>query len=873
MRFRIRLCFIGFLITLLAPAVVFATVFVTTPKAGETLEQYGSYPIAWYTNGVAQRVNIYLMKGGQVYQQLAGNVPTNPYSKAGSFSWQVANTAVIGKDYQIKIVGAVSTAESGVSPLFGIGPYTLPSLTLTQPAAGAVVAPGMPVNIAWSQNKVAPATVLKLTVSLPNGIGTRDIATFAAGDRSSYGWTVPADIIPGHMYSFSLSNIYNAQGQTSVTARVAPITIYNNNPPASGNYLFATAPLSGFKAERGGPLNIAWRHGLPQGAPLIITLSSKSNPNVGATVSNKTVLAGPNGSGNLTFQLPPYLIEGNDYTLEFGMEGKGLLDSISGIQIVQPQFGLSILEPRQGETIELDAVRQLKWQFSGPSSTLLDIYYEPVGGPTSGNSGGMIASRVPVTNAAAALPAQKSAVPLTVADKMAAFEAGPTARTGQPVKAPVAPALIQGSYNWDTANKGIKPGQYYIRIQANNNFAQYAKTGAFAIDQTTIKITEPVASSIWKPNDRVTIGWKYHAVPPGNKLKIVLYQTGVVNPKNYEIASNLDAPAQAGEVAGSYTWTVPATFESGTYKMYMEFASHRQYTPMNVGYAWSDQFKVDGVVKPKIVNFDAASATDRTAVGKNFIYTTSGTPVTLSWDLGQTVYNSAEIAPGVGPITKSVGSVTVSPTSQSQYTLTVKNSAGEASQFLYVLAGSPAKVFSFSCIGTVTNQADGVVYLKQGQIGELRWGVDYGWDSFVITPINYSKTRDKSQPNSADNGSTGVTPTQLTTYTLTAKNMFGSDSKSCAIAPLPATSVAEFSVTPSSIKAGQTATLTWKLNGLAGYIGGNVNPGGPFNGSSALPSSSGSVTVSPQLTTTYTLEAYGPDGRQAPKTTTIQVVP
>jgi hypothetical protein len=78
----------------------------------------------------------------------------------------------------------------------------------------------------------------------------------------------------------------------------------------------------------------------------------------------------------------------------------------------------------------------------------------------------------------------------------------------------------------------------------------------------------------------------------------------------------------------------------------------------------------------------------------------------------------------------------------------------------------------------------------------------------------------------------------------------------------PATTIASFSASPSTISAGQTATLSWTtvdaawayIDGI-GYVVAN-----------------GSIQVSPTTTTTYTLRAGG-NGPVEPQTVTVTVNP
>jgi len=82
--------------------------------------------------------------------------------------------------------------------------------------------------------------------------------------------------------------------------------------------------------------------------------------------------------------------------------------------------------------------------------------------------------------------------------------------------------------------------------------------------------------------------------------------------------------------------------------------------------------------------------------------------------------------------------------------------------------------------------------------------------------------------------------------------------------PVPAPVINSFSANKSSIDAGETAVLTWNTKNASSAI---ISPG---VGSVAV---SGSTTVTPAATTTYTLTAKGKSGDPVSSTTTITVTP
>jgi hypothetical protein len=101
------------------------------------------------------------------------------------------------------------------------------------------------------------------------------------------------------------------------------------------------------------------------------------------------------------------------------------------------------------------------------------------------------------------------------------------------------------------------------------------------------------------------------------------------------------------------------------------------------------------------------------------------------------------------------------------------------------------------------------------------------------------------------NGNTSVSPTSTTTYTLTAAGPGGTITKTATVTvtqPLPTVS---FSASPSTIASGGSSSLIWNTT--------NANSVSIDNGVGSQPLS-GSTSVHPTLTTTYTLTATGPGG-------------
>jgi hypothetical protein len=151
-----------------------------------------------------------------------------------------------------------------------------------------------------------------------------------------------------------------------------------------------------------------------------------------------------------------------------------------------------------------------------------------------------------------------------------------------------------------------------------------------------------------------------------------------------------------------------------------------------------------------------------------------------------------------------------------------------------------------SCFASPTN-------ISPGESSTLNWS------TANATSVNISQ----GVGSVALNGSVAVTPTASTTYTVTATGASGppatcSIAVTVGLASLPR--IVQFSAAPPNINGGQSSTLTWVVENAT-----SVNISGV--GNVAL---TGSLQVSPSLTTTYTITASNAQGSST-ATTTVNV--
>lgn len=176
--------------------------------------------------------------------------------------------------------------------------------------------------------------------------------------------------------------------------------------------------------------------------------------------------------------------------------------------------------------------------------------------------------------------------------------------------------------------------------------------------------------------------------------------------------------------------------------------------------------------------------------------------------------------------------------------------------------------------------------IASGQSTVLEWNVGRG--SVVISP--------DIGPRAETTGKVEVSPKQTTKYVLTANGFLRRSTRFVTVEVLPPepAKVAEtatpgpakqpelaslpvisaFRATPASIQAGQTVTLEWNVLGQARSIALRWPVAGKKAGQQSVElAQSGTRTIMPEKTTTYTLVAIGNDGKPVTLSASVSVTP
>jgi hypothetical protein len=188
-------------------------------------------------------------------------------------------------------------------------------------------------------------------------------------------------------------------------------------------------------------------------------------------------------------------------------------------------------------------------------------------------------------------------------------------------------------------------------------------------------------------------------------------------------------------------------YTTGTYGRFQYFPAMDAFalvnSAMNNGYLL--RVATVPAQAPVISSFTASSAS-----------VTAGSPVTLSWTTSGAT--AVSISPSVGSVALS-GSTTGTPTATTIYTLTATNSSGSVSATVPVTVAAAGP--SLPAITSFTAAPNSVA---AGQAANLSWAVT-GATSIAISPGGFTA--------SAASGTTTVSPTATTIYTLTATNTAG----------------------------------------------------------------------------------------------------
>lgn len=217
----------------------------------------------------------------------------------------------------------------------------------------------------------------------------------------------------------------------------------------------------------------------------------------------------------------------------------------------------------------------------------------------------------------------------------------------------------------------------------------------------------------------------------------------------------------------------------------------------------------------------------------------------LTWS----VENAQEVSiSSIGTVEAS-GTQSVSPTETTQYRLTARGIGGERSELLTVFVETPdVRILRFQAAPST---------IAAGETSTLSWATD---NAATVSILGVAD-------NLPANGSTVVSPTASTNYTLVARSADGREvtaATNVVVSSASAPRVLNFSASPITIPPGGNSQLCWQVDNVTDVsisgIGTGLKP-------------ADCASVSPASTTTYTLTARNNQGTVSVSTTISVAVP
>jgi hypothetical protein len=239
-----------------------------------------------------------------------------------------------------------------------------------------------------------------------------------------------------------------------------------------------------------------------------------------------------------------------------------------------------------------------------------------------------------------------------------------------------------------------------------------------------------------------------------------------------------------------------------------------------------------------------------TANGGNSVFVQGGSPAnfTLAWQTNSDVLpgQNVSISPGIGGVAGAGSMLVPSPASTTTYTLTSTAGADIATKSVTIYVDSAPVITSFTASKTTVNP---------GEAFSLNWAVE-GATSLTLQPGNIDVTAGTSRV---------LTQTATTTYTLVATNGSGSSQAQVTVNLAPPPTINSFTVADPNPLFGAETTLNWDVS--------NANTISIDQGVGPISGATGSVSILPVQTTTYTLTATNLSGSSTRTATVNQPSP
>ncbi len=216
-----------------------------------------------------------------------------------------------------------------------------------------------------------------------------------------------------------------------------------------------------------------------------------------------------------------------------------------------------------------------------------------------------------------------------------------------------------------------------------------------------------------------------------------------------------------------------------------------------------------------------------------------GNSASITWNSPDA--DSVTIDHGIGTVANS-GSMSLSPSETTTYTITATRSGDTTTRSITIYVVDPNA--TPDVVLTAEPEA-----INEGETTTLRWTASNATSCTLEPGIG----------NVPVSGSIELSPTEITTYTVTATGPAGSTTASVLVILPPK---ADLMATPQYIRPGDSTTLKWNTTNADSCV---IEPG---IGAVDL---NGSMSISPSETTAYTITVAGPGGSYT-KDITVSVI-
>jgi hypothetical protein len=479
---------------------------VSSPNGGESFQAGTNQGLTWsYTGNPGSQVSITLLDGQSTALVIASSTPTGVNGN-GSFDWTVPFTLYNGNSYRIIITSITNSLYSDASDgAFALsGGVERPTITLTSPNGGETWQAGKSKTINWIYSGNPGSAVALDLYRSGTFIGNIVASTSTgSGNTGSYIWNIPTSLTATGGYQIVITSSADSRFSDSSDAA------FNISAPPAPT-ITVTGPNGGESWQAGTVHTITWTYFGSIGTNVKIQLYKGGN--LSSTIVSSTAI-GSGGSGSYTWTLASTLTSSSTCAVKVSsISNTAYFDYSDAYFTVTPVPlpGIRVTAPNGGETWKAGTAQTVTWSYTG-------------------NPGSMV--------------------------KIQLYKNGSLNRT-----LTYGTSISSGSYTWTIPASQAASSVYKIKITSTSNSTYYdSSDNNFTIGapvQTTLKVTSPNTSQVWRAGTRQTITWTYSG-NPGSSVRIELLKNGVLT----RTISSSTSAGSAG--SGTYYWTLPTTLIAG----------------------------------------------------------------------------------------------------------------------------------------------------------------------------------------------------------------------------------------------------------------------------------------------------------------------